>query len=158
MVTTGSNTIGGSGTGAGNLISGNKLTGVELSGSSASNNVIAGNYIGTNAAGNATIGNGSRYDGVYINGAPNNIIGGTSAGRETSSPVTRIMAWKFSELARRTTSSKATTSAPTPPTAALGNTPDSGVFIYDASGNTIGGTSAAARNVISGNGLYGVSI
>src|SRR5207249_2946120 len=42
-------------------------------------------------------------------------------------------------------------------TAALGNTAD-GVAIAGASGNTVGGTTAAARNVIAGNIANGIQI
>ena len=42
-------------------------------------------------------------------------------------------------------------------TAALANT-SAGVEIYATSGNTIGGTTAAVRDVISGGGRYGVVI
>ncbi len=41
-------------------------------------NVIEGNFIGTNVTGSATLGN--TYDGVHINGASDNTIGGTMAG------------------------------------------------------------------------------
>jgi hypothetical protein len=48
--------------------------GIELGGSGG--NVIQGNYIGTDATGTVSLRNGS---GVYINNAPNNTIGGTTA-------------------------------------------------------------------------------
>lgn len=58
-----------------NVISGNSTNGIEVRGT---DNVIQGNYIGTNAAGTAAIGNTS--SGVLIAGAPftNNLIGGTT--------------------------------------------------------------------------------
>ena len=40
--------------------------------------VVQGNLIGTNAGGTAAIPNG--HDGIFINDAPNNTIGGTAAG------------------------------------------------------------------------------
>src|SRR5207249_10746390 len=42
--------------------------------------------------------------------------------------------------------------------AAIGNTPSHGVTIDGASNNTIGGATPGARNVISGNGFFGISI
>jgi parallel beta-helix repeat protein len=44
----------------------------------ASGNLIQSNKIGTNAGGTAAIPNGG--DGIFINNAPNNTIGGTAAG------------------------------------------------------------------------------
>ena len=72
-----SNTIGGSGSGAGNVISGNGNFGVYIEGQGATGNGLQGNLIGTDAAGTAAVPNGV---GVYIDGAPNNTIGGTGSG------------------------------------------------------------------------------
>ncbi len=73
-----SNTIGGTAAGARNLISGNDWQSVHISGSGATGNVVLGNYIGTDTTGAVDEGNGA--NGVYINGAPSNTIGGTAAG------------------------------------------------------------------------------
>ena len=61
-----------------NVISGNGVVGLEIAGGTASGNQVQGNRIGTNAAGTAAIPNG--LDGIFINDAPNNVIGGTAAG------------------------------------------------------------------------------
>ena len=61
-----------------NVISGNGVVGLEIAGGTASGNQVQGNRIGTNAAGTAAIPNG--LDGIFINDAPNNVIGGTTAG------------------------------------------------------------------------------
>ena len=66
------NTIGGYAPGAGNLISGN-IVGVMISGAQSSGNVVAGNLVGPTRSGGAGAGN---TDGIYINSAPNNLIGG----------------------------------------------------------------------------------
>ncbi len=75
------NNIGGPGAGQRNVLSGNDPNGngagVYIAGSSAHDNLIRGNYLGLNPAGNAQQPN---YFGVQINGAANNIIGGTAAG------------------------------------------------------------------------------
>jgi len=65
----------------GNLIFGNRFVGLEIAGGAggtASGNLVQGNLIGTNAGGTTAIPNG--LDGVFINDAPNNTIGGTAAG------------------------------------------------------------------------------
>ena len=77
------NLIGGTAPGAGNVISGNADTGLEIQDSNSSGNRIEGNIIGLNAAGTGAIGN---LDGVIIEDAPNNTIGGaTSAHRNVIS-------------------------------------------------------------------------
>jgi hypothetical protein len=62
----------------GNVISGNRFIGLEIAGESAQGNQVVGNKIGTNAGGTAAVPNGS--DGIFINSAPNNFIGGTTSG------------------------------------------------------------------------------
>src|SRR5208283_1142490 len=62
----------------GNLISGNRLVGLEIAGGTASGNLVQGNMIGTDAGGTRAVPNG--LDGIFINDAPNNMIGGTAAG------------------------------------------------------------------------------
>jgi hypothetical protein len=70
------NTVGGATAGERNVISGNNSDGVRIIGSGASGNKVAGNYVGTDKNGTAALGNGG--DGVYIKGAPNNTVGGTT--------------------------------------------------------------------------------
>ncbi len=53
----------------GNVISGNRHMGIEIAGGTASGNLVQNNSIGTNGS-----------DGIFINDAPNNTIGGTAAG------------------------------------------------------------------------------
>ena len=55
-----------------------------ISGPGTTGNVVEGDYIGTNATGSAHA--AATIDGVYIqNGAANNTIGGTTAGRPATS-------------------------------------------------------------------------
>ena len=84
LVESSSNLIGVSG--AGNVISHNAGDGIEIletPNDGATQNVIAGNEIGTATGGGYVFGNGdpgNRGDGVEIQGAANNVIGGCSAG------------------------------------------------------------------------------
>ena len=75
-----SNTIGGTATGSANTISGNSIHGVFLQSDGAaptSSNLIEGNQIGTQPSGNLGLGNGT--EGVGLQGAVGNFIGGTGA-------------------------------------------------------------------------------
>ncbi len=70
------NQIGGPTAAERNIIGGNSDNGVEITGSAASGNIITGNYIGLLA--DNTI-KKNEDSGVFINGAPNNRVGGTTA-------------------------------------------------------------------------------
>ena len=72
------NTIGGSNLADRNIISGNSVVGVYIALAGATGNAVQNNYIGTDVRGLAGIPNG--VDGIYINGAPRNLIGGTAPG------------------------------------------------------------------------------
>lgn len=61
-----------------NLIAGNRSSGLEILGKAATGNRVHGNRVGTNKAGTRAVGNG--VDGVLINNAPRNLIGGTKTG------------------------------------------------------------------------------
>src|SRR5207249_1953128 len=71
------NTVGGGGTSAYNVISGNKSDGVRIFGAGTTGNVLLGNYIGTNGSGSGPLAN--KGEGVYIDAAPDNTVGGTTA-------------------------------------------------------------------------------
>src|SRR5262249_47815088 len=71
------NTVGGRAKGAGNVISGNGQDGIFLE-SPSTRNVIQGNRIGTNAAGTVAVPN--TLNGIDIQGAVNNLVGGTAGG------------------------------------------------------------------------------
>ena len=139
----------------GNALSGNAQYGVDISDAATTLNVIAGNTIGLDAGGTVSIANA--LGGVVINaGAANNTIGGTTAGTATSSPATPRSG--CSSTAPPATWLRATTSAPTVDRdAGAWATPTTACASPGgATGNTIGGTAAAARNVISGNLLTGI--
>ncbi len=113
-------------------------------------NVISGNFIGTDPAGGARLGNTS--DGIFMGRlAQNNVIlqntiaGNDSAGVEMLDPTTTGNRVIGNFIGTDKTGSRV-----------IGNG-DNGVHIANyATGNTVGGSSAAERNVISGNKLIGV--
>ncbi|MBA3472257.1 MAG: Ig-like domain-containing protein [Rubrobacter sp.] len=119
------------------------------------NNKIEGNYIGTDASGTQDLGNAG--SGVAISNAPNNTVGGTTAGARNiisgnGDGVSIVFA---NATENEVLGNYIGTDASG--TANLGNS-FRGVFIEDASSNTIGGTTAGARNIISGNDEDGVAI
>ena len=147
------NTIGGTTAGAKNVISGNSSEGVYITGLTASWNAVEGNYIGTNAAGTAVVGN--NY-GISLWGS-NNMIGGTTAGAQNLISGN----WSYGVRILGSTASGNVVEGnyigtDATGTAAVAN--GNGVYISAAPNNTIGGTTAEARNVISGNTQYGVSL
>ncbi|MBA3551871.1 MAG: hypothetical protein H0W27_03225 [Actinobacteria bacterium] len=148
------NTVGGTEPAARNLISGNDLRGLILFGA-ATGNRIEGNYVGTNAEGTAALGNG--FNGVIIEGATNNTIGGTAAG---AGNVISGNAGIGVNIVGGATGNKVEGNRIGPNaagTADLGNG-GHGVNIFSSRLNTIAGTTGAAGNLISGNEENGVFI
>jgi titin len=150
------NTIGGTTPGARNVISGNQVDGVLITDTGTSGNLVQGNLIGINAAGTARLSNAA--DGVTIfGGATNNTIGGTAAGARN------IISGNQSDgvdiFGRDTTGNLVQGNyIGTDPTGTIAMSNAEGVDIASgAANNTIGGTAAGARNIISGNQLDGVS-
>ena len=127
--------------------------GVNLVGSSG--NVIEGNFIGTDDAGTLDLGNfGS---GVRIT-APSNTIGGTTAAaRNVISGNGFHGVWIVSVPGGGNVVQGNFIGTDATGSAAIGNAL-TGVMINTAPGNTIGGTDAGARNVISSNGGGGIRI
>jgi len=155
------NIVGGTTVADRNLISGNGSAGVFIDGATATGNTVLGNFIGTDINGTADLGNVGF--GVAIQNAPTNTIGGNTPG--TRNIISGNSA--FGVLIQNT---PATSNAVTGNrvlgnfigtdvngTADLGNTL-TGVLVQDAAGNTIGGTAAGDRNIISGNDGFGVQI
>jgi titin len=152
------NTVGGTSISARNVVSGNLHDGVAVNAKGTSGNRVEGNYIGLNATGTATLGNGGIGAPVY-GGATGNIIGGTTP---TSRNVISGNANYGVTLVNTGTSGNLVEGnyIGTNPagTAALPNA-HGGVFLYlGSTRNTVGGTTGAARNVISGNGGSGVGL
>ncbi|MEO7934091.1 MAG: M12 family metallopeptidase [Chthoniobacterales bacterium] len=152
------NSIGGTTAADRNVISGNTASGIYITGSGTSGNRVLGNYIGTKYSGVTALAN--RYAGITIAaGASGNTVGGTTStarnvicgntqqGIVIADPGTtgNIVSGNFIGL-----NNTGLTSVPNG---------YAGVQISDgASGNLIGGTTSASRNVISGNASQGVSI
>ncbi len=150
-----SNTVGGTTAGERNVISGNDRNGVVFDLAAATGNKVIGNYIGTDVTGTADLGN--TFDGVQSVGAPNNIIGGTTAAeRNVISGNNRFGVVIFGATASGNKVIGNYIGTDANGTADLGNSFD-GVSIQFAN-NTVGGTTAGERNVISGNDRHGVGI
>jgi hypothetical protein len=148
----GPDTIGGltsaPGTGAGNLISGNIVFGIV----SGNQDVIAGNMIGTNATGLAALGNGA---GIQL-GGDHSTIGGTAAGSRNIisgniglggggwDNTSIIVGGNYNLVQGNYVGTDITG------TTGLGR--ERGISITGAY-NTIGGLTAASRNIISGTSL-----
>jgi len=144
-----SNLIGGTTAAARNVISGN-ITGVSINNSAAGGataNLVQGNFIGTNAAGTGALPNNT---GVSIVGVPGNLIGGTTAGAGNVISGNNGAGINIFGGANGNLVQGNLVGTDVSGTAVLGNA-GNGVAISDSSGNTIGGATAAARNIISGN-------
>jgi hypothetical protein len=152
------NTIGGTTAGARDVISGNQYNGVVIDSSGTTFNVVEGDYIGTDATGTQALANGA--DGVNIyGGATANTVGGTTAGARdvisgnTSAGVYLSDASTSANVVEGDYIGTDTTGAK-----ALANGLDGVQILGGATSNTLGGTTAGARDVISGNASVGVYI
>jgi uncharacterized repeat protein (TIGR01451 family) len=162
----GNNTIGGNTSADRNLISGNTTAGVIIEGAGATGNIVLANWIGLDVTGNLPVGNAAgiivRGDGTPNSAARNNTIGGviTSArnvisGNGGIGVEIRDAGATGSNNSNLVEGNFIGTNASG--TAVVGNAV--GVQIDSgAAGNTVGGLSTGARNVISGNGAAGVEI
>jgi hypothetical protein len=150
------NIIGGTTSAARNVISGNDNTGIFMT-ARTTGNLVQGNFIGTNAAGTGAIGNGS---GVVTEGQSGNsashTIGGTVPGARNiisgnNGPGISIGGTLSGHLVQGNFIGTDVTGS-----SAVGNVSDGVLINFGSASNTIGGTTPAARNVISGNGRNGV--
>jgi hypothetical protein len=138
------------------IINGFSRYGIELSGTVAQNNVVQACYLGTNSAGTAAVGN---LVGISpSNGAKNNLIGGTSASQRNliSGNVLQGISIGYKSNGNKVQGNFIGTDITGLIPVGNGR---SGVGIGDEGyANVIGGTSSGARNLISGNALWGVFI
>lgn len=152
------NTVGGTLASNRNVISGSLYQGLVIRDPGTSNNTVSGNYIGLSGAGTAALPN--TWSGIQIfGGAQSNRIGG-------STPLTMNI---ISGNARQGVAiSDTNTSGNVVDGNYIGLNPAgtasipngwAGVDIFGgASGNAVGAMASGVRNVISGNGLHGISI
>ncbi|HWB10985.1 MAG TPA: Calx-beta domain-containing protein [Pirellulales bacterium] len=159
-----SNTIGGTTPASANSIGGNLSDGIEIEGTNATINLVEGNAIGIDAAG----ANGS--NGVLINNAPGNVIGGAIQGArnvisgnlqdgvriEGEQAQVNVVAGNYIGVA--SDGSPAPNGAGADPANPDALTSSGVVITAGASLNTIGGDGDLGRNIISGNASDGVHI
>jgi hypothetical protein len=141
-----------------NVISANFLDGVRFHGAG-TGNVVSGNYVGVTAAGDAALANNlSGIDVQPSAAAPETtdlLIGGTAAGARNVISGNAVHGVEITDvsgvrIAGNYIGTDATGAAPVPNGA-------NGISVEGAAGaTTIGGTTASARNVISGNNGDGV--
>ncbi len=150
-----SNTIGGTVSGTLNVISSNGDEGVKID-SGSSQNVVVGDFIGTDITGKLKLGNVA--SGVLISDSSNNTVGGAATG------VVSVISSNGGDGVHITNSATQNLvegnliGTDVTGKSKLGNA-DAGLLIDEvSSANTVGGTTAAAGNVISANGEYGVQL
>ncbi len=161
------NTIGGTTAVALNVISGNKNDGVYIGESSytgtfSSGNLVAGNDIGTEAGGESSLGNGAT--GLAIDGSNDNVVGGTTAaarniisGNLANGSSNEAGGVYISDGSQGNVVEGDYIGTDATGQSAIGNT-GLGVAIDSSNGNTVGGTTLGAGNVISDNASVGVKL
>jgi len=162
---TGGNVIGGTQPNQGNVISGNGVGGLTFEGSeinsAATNNLVQGNLIGTDATG--TLNKGNRFNVQFLD-APNNILGGNSAGARN------IISGSSASDDNTVGTGVALSGAESYGNLIIGNyigtditgtetisNVRAGVMVlFGANNNSIGTDEVGEGNLISGNGQYGI--
>lgn len=118
-------------------------------------NLVLGNQIGTNPAGTIARPN---FDGVVLEHAPDNTVGGVAVADRNliSGQVLRgVGIIRSNSTGNLIQNNYIGTNAAG--TAAIANQ-QHGIFVDEGSGNTIGGTTAASLNLVSGNSVDGIHI
>ena len=145
---TSSNRIGGDGHSTRNVISGNSGVGIGLRGNESRDNWILGNFVGIDSSGSRRLPN--ELDGININASFNHVGDGTESGRNVVSGNLNngLMLTDTASLNRVLGNYFGTDSDGD---VAIGNG-YAGILLYNgANSNTIGGRSASAANLSSGN-------
>ncbi len=156
------NRIGGTTTAQRNVVSGNEDHGILIRGGASDGNRVEGNFIGLNATGANVLRNSDH--GIAIEEAPNSVIGGETAGAGNVVSGNNLHGiWIGTAPAGLGDSTSPENTRilgnligldPTG-TVDLGNVQD-GIHLLAATDTRIGGTTPAARNVISGNNNDGI--
>ena len=148
--------IGGTTAAQRNVLSGNTSSGVYIN-TNTTTLSVTGNYIGTNAAGAAIVANavGGILWAPSVTGTSGITIGGTTAGQ--GNVISGNTGTGVSVTAGAPTIAGNIIGLNAAGTAALRNTVGGIQLLGNVNGATIGGASAAARNVISGNTGVGIS-
>jgi uncharacterized repeat protein (TIGR01451 family)/CSLREA domain-containing protein len=150
------NIIGGATASARNLISGNTLSGVRINGASATGNTVQGNYIGTDHTGTDPIGNDV---GVDIQEASQNLVGGVGQGQGNLISGNDQHGVMITDGTSQENVIQGNLIGTDKDGISAVKNGGSGVLLdIEASENLIGGSVAGARNVISGNGNFGIFI
>ncbi|MCM3903249.1 MAG: DUF4214 domain-containing protein, partial [Pyrinomonadaceae bacterium] len=136
------------------LISGNASNGVQVFGATATLNVVQGNLLGTDIAGAADLGNSD--NGVLIEQGKQNTVGGTTSGARNIISGNNANGVEFAAAAEENVVQGNLIGTNAAGTASVANSLE-GVRLT-APKNIIGGTTPAARNVISGNSRDGIRI
>ncbi len=152
LISSPNNTIGGTTTGTRNVISGNTVHGVHIVNVTATGNQVLGNLIGTSAAGNADLGN--VMNGVQIEDASGNTIGGTAVGAGNIVSGNNNHGVSILRGLTGNTVQGNFIGTNLAGTGALGNSV-MGINIDQSPNNIIGGLTASVRNVVSANS-YGI--
>ncbi len=152
------NLVGGNEAAARNIFSGSALDGVIVRSVGTRSNTIAGNYIGLNATGTAALRNANAGLLIY-NGAQDNLIGGTNVG---AGNVISGNGYEGLGIAGTNTTGNRVEGnllgLNAAGSAAIPNAWSGASLFGGARSNLIGGANPAARNVISGNSLQGLTV
>jgi hypothetical protein len=124
-------------------------------------NTIAGNYIGTNASGTAAFTKPNNGNGIYVLSS-NNVIGGTTPADRNllSGNWNQSLGIGMGISGSNATANKVIGNYIGTDASGTANIPNinTGIVLADTKLNIIGGTTAAERNVISGNNSYQINI
>ena len=151
------NAVGGTAVGMGNVLSGNAREGVAIWDAATSGNTVQGNKIGTNPTGDSAVPNQNLGVAIWW-GAHDNTIGGTAPNAGNVISGNRNGGIYFagaSSTGNRVQGNRVGTNATGTAAVANGSV---GIQLDGAVNATIGGTTAGARNLISGNNGQGIAL
>lgn len=132
-----------------NVVSGNAGVGIEING--AEGTLLEANYVGLNAAGDAAVANAGH--GIFVNQAPGTLIQNANVVSGNEGDGIRVVGVD----SEGTVILGAYVGTDAFGGVAIGNA-DSGINVIDSVGIVVGGLADEERNVVSGNGAYGILI